>query len=263
MVSPFLPFSNLTGIWNSQSFPLFISHHGPHGRTLPLAWLWAHIATQLPRSFVDTLDLLAPLFTPLYSLGGKIKIFLLLSIFLLPSHAHPGSQNRSWQATILRPKVGHSLFVVLLEYSHIQSGIVHFCCHATRAQLNSATETIWFTEPKLLSCPSLYRRNLPNAVSNYSLKQSTIRLVGLTFGLCLRNTSQYLILTVMTAAFPSISYLPPLSPWWPYLKTETECLCDQIKAISLCITKFVSVSYITSLFYLLQSYINTAHLKKE
>lgn len=37
-------------------------------------------------------------------------------------------------------------------------------------------------------------------------------LTGLTFGLCLQNASQYLILTAMTATFPSIPYLFPLSP---------------------------------------------------
>lgn len=80
------------------------------------------------------------------------------------------------------------------------------------AELNGVTETIWFTEPKMLYYLSLYRRNLTNAVSNHSLKQSTIMLSGLTFGLCLQNASQYLILTVMTATFPNISYLFPLSP---------------------------------------------------
>lgn len=86
LVLPFLPFSHLTGIWNSWSFPLFIVHHGPHVFTLPLAWLRVHSTTHLPKSFVNTLNLLAPLWLHYIYWGGK-KIYYYPYIFCL--HTHP------------------------------------------------------------------------------------------------------------------------------------------------------------------------------
>lgn len=80
------------------------------------------------------------------------------------------------------------------------------------AELNSVTEMVWFTEPKIVYYLSLCRRNLPNAAPNHSFKQSTIMLAGLASGLCLQSRSQHLLLTVMTPTFPSTSYLFQLSP---------------------------------------------------
>lgn len=158
LVLPFLPFSHLTGIWNSWSFPLFIVHHGPHVFTLPLAWLRVHSTTHLPKSFVNTLNLLAPLWLHYIYWGGKRSITIHISSAFTRTLKQLNQElaNYSpWTKGGPRP-----VFIVLLEYRHNHSLTYYlFLFSHHHGRVNSVTETVWFTEPEMLYYLSLYRRN--------------------------------------------------------------------------------------------------------